>query len=148
MKIVIMVLAIVALLVTYMIYSFKKIRNAPEVEKNAKITDLTDKTFQHQIRTGITLVDFWASWCVPCKMMAPALNEIADEVSSNVKVCKVNVEQYQSLASKYGVRGIPTMLLFSNGKEVDRFVGVKTKDFLLNQIRKTKHQPQHEKITN
>ena len=111
-------------------------KNVPEVVKSDKIKDLTDKNFQHQIKNNISLVDFWASWCVPCKMMSPVLNELANEVGSGVQVCKVNVEQYQSLASKFAVRGIPTMLLFRDGREINRFVGVKSKDFLLDQIQK------------
>lgn len=117
----------------YFYYSYRKIRNIPDVQKSEKIQDLTDKNFQYQVKNGISLVDFWASWCVPCKMMAPVLNELAEE-TSDIKVCKVNVEQYHSLANKYAVRNIPTMLLFRNGKEIDRFVGVKSKDFLLRHI--------------
>ena len=113
-------------------------KNIPETEKSEKIKDLTDKNFQYQLKNNISLVDFWASWCVPCKMMAPVLNELAEEVRPGVQVCKVNVEEYQSLASQYGIKGIPTMLLFRNGKEINRFVGVKSKDFLLDQINKTR----------
>jgi len=126
---------IVLVLVLYFIYSFRKMRNIPEVQKSDKIKDLTDKNFQHQVKNNIALVDFWASWCIPCKMMAPVLNELADEVPGNVQVCKVNVEQYQSLAALFGIKGIPTMLLLRNGKEIDRFVGVKSKEFLLSRIR-------------
>jgi thioredoxin 1 len=71
-------------------------------------------------------------------MMAPVLNEIAESDNSGLQVCKVNVDEYQSLASKHGVRGIPTTILFRNGKEIDRFVGVKTKDFILKQINSIK----------
>ena len=138
MKIAIIITSVIALLATFLIYSYRKIKSIQEVEKNEKIIDLTDKNFQYQIKNGTTLVDFWASWCMPCKMMAPVINKVADEANGNVKVCKVNVEHFQSIASKYGVRGIPTMILFSNGKEIDRFVGVKSKEFLLNQINKTR----------
>lgn len=121
----------------YIFLSYRKMKNVPDVVKSDKIKDLTDKNFNHQIKNNISLVDFWASWCVPCKMMSPVLNELAEEVDSGVQVCKVNVEQYQSLATKYAVRGIPTMLLFKNGKEINRFVGVKSKDFLLQEINKS-----------
>jgi thioredoxin 1 len=120
----------------YMILSYRRMKNIPEVVKSDKIKDLTDKNFQHQIKNNISLVDFWASWCVPCKMMSPVLNELANEVGPGVQVCKVDVEQYQSLASKFSVRGIPTILLFRDGREINRFVGVKSKDFLLDQIQK------------
>ncbi len=132
----IVISVIVTLIVAYIIFSYKKMKNIPDAPKSDKIKDLTDKNFQHQVKNNISLVDFWASWCVPCKMMSPVLNELAEEVGSGVQVCKVNVEEYQSLASMYAVRGIPTMLLFRNGKEVNRFVGVKSKEFLLDQIQK------------
>lgn len=80
------------------------------------------------------LVDFWASWCAPCRMMAPILNDIAGELNGNKHIGKVNVEQYQSLAQKFKVRGIPTLILFKNGVEVNRFVGVKNKEFLMKQL--------------
>ncbi len=129
---------IVLFFIGYIFFSYRKMKNIPEAEKSDKIKDLTDKNFKFQLKNNISLVDFWASWCVPCKMMAPVLNELAEEVSPGVQVCKVNVEQYQSLASQYGIKGIPTMLLFRNGKEINRFVGVKSKDFLLDQINKTR----------
>jgi thioredoxin 1 len=70
------------------------------------------------------------------RMMAPVLNEVASELPGNSFVGKINIEQYQSLAQKFYVRNIPTMVLFKNGKEVNRFVGVKTKDYLIQNIRK------------
>jgi thioredoxin 1 len=69
-------------------------------------------------------------------MMAPVLNEVADELSGNSHIGKVNIEEYQSLAQKFQVRNIPTLILLKNGKEINRFVGVKSKDFLLEQIQK------------
>ena len=122
----------------YILYSYKKLKNLPAVEKSQKIRDLTDKNFHNQIRNSISLVDFWAPWCMPCKMMAPVLNEVAEETDGKVHVCKVNVDQYQSLASKYGIRGIPTTVLFRDGKEISRFTGVKTKNFLLDKINSVK----------
>jgi len=134
----IIVLSIIALVAGYFYFSVRKMKNAPDVPKSEKIKDLTDINFQHQVKNNISLVDFWASWCMPCKMMSPVLNDLADEVGDGIQICKVNVEEYQSLAVKYAVRGIPTMLLFRNGKEVNRFVGVKSKEFLLEQIQKFK----------
>jgi len=109
-------------------------KNIPEVEDHKKILTLTDKNFQTLAKNKVMLVDFWAGWCAPCKLIAPVLNEVADELSGNSHVGKVNIEQFQSLAQKYQVRSIPTFILFKNGKEVNRFVGVKTKDFLIKQI--------------
>ncbi|HEY5498884.1 MAG TPA: thioredoxin, partial [Bacteroidales bacterium] len=87
-----------------------------------------------QTKNKVVLVDFWAEWCAPCKMMAPVLNNVADELNENSYVGKLNIEQYQSMAQQFNVRSIPTLILFKNGKEVKRFVGIKQKDFLLNEI--------------
>lgn len=127
---------IISVLITLYIFARLKMKNIPTVTDSDKILTLTDKNFQHQTKNKLVLVDFWASWCAPCRMMAPVLNEVADELSGNSHVGKVNIEQYQSLAQKFKVRNIPTMILFINGKEVDRFVGVKSKDFLLQMISK------------
>jgi|YelNatPaOPRAMG01_1025707.scaffolds.fasta_scaffold00248_36 thioredoxin 1 len=122
----------------YGFYKTQKMRNAPEVPTSEKIKILSDKTFAQQTKNGIVLVDFWASWCMPCKMMAPILNEVAEQVSAGVTIAKLNVEQNQATASKYKVRSIPTMILFKDGKEVTRIVGVKPKDFVLKEINKIK----------
>jgi thioredoxin 1 len=113
-----------------------KMKNMPAVEDHDKILTLTDKNFQQQIKNKVVLVDFWAAWCAPCRMMAPVLNDVSSELSENQRVGKVNIEQYQSLAQQFKVRSIPTLILFKNGKEVDRFVGIKQKAFLVDKIKK------------
>lgn len=111
-----------------------RMKNIPTVADSDRILTLDNTNFQHQIKNKVVLVDFWASWCAPCRMMAPVLNEVAEELTGNAHVGKVNIEQYQSLASSYKIKSIPTMVLYKNGKEVTRFVGVKSKEFLLKQI--------------
>lgn len=113
-----------------------KMKNIPVVEDDDDIIKLTDKNFDHQTKNKVVLVDFWADWCVPCRMMAPVLNDLAGDLKGNAYVGKVDVEQNRELAKKHNIRNIPTMVLFKNGKEVNRFVGVKTKDFLKSQIQK------------
>jgi len=115
-----------------------RMKNIPVVADHPNIITLTDKNFDHQLKNKVVLVDFWASWCAPCKIMAPVLNDVAEELSGNASVGKVNVEEYQALAQKYQIRGIPTMILFKNGKEVNRFVGVKNKEFLMQEINKVR----------
>ena len=131
------VLGILIILIGALFFIAKaKIKILPVVTDNVKILTLTDTNFQQQTKNKVVLVDFWASWCAPCRMMAPILNDVASELSGDMYVGKVNVDQCQGLANKYRVRSIPTLILFKNGKEINRFVGVKQKDFLLKEIRK------------
>ncbi len=125
-----------ASLITYMYFAYKKIKNTPDTETHSAIKELTDSNFQAQVKTGVTLVDFWAAWCMPCKMMAPVLNETAESLGNTAKIGKLDVDSNRESSAKYGVRSIPTLILFKNGKEINRFVGVKTKDFLLKEIKK------------
>lgn len=118
------------------VYSRIKMKSIPLVADHKNILTLTDKNFQQQTKNRLVLVDFWAEWCAPCRMMAPVLNEVAEELNGTTRIGKVNIEQHQSLAQQFKVRSIPTIILFKNGKEVDRFIGVKNKDFLLNKIKK------------
>jgi len=127
---------IVLALVFLVIYTKAKMKNIPLVADHKNILTLTDKNFQQQTKNKVVLVDFWAEWCAPCRMMAPVLNDVASELSGSSRVGKVNIEQFQSLAQKYKVRSIPTFILFKDGKEINRYVGGKSKDFLLNQINK------------
>ncbi len=108
----------------------RKMKSMHKVADSDKIITLTDKNFNQQLKNKKVLVDFWAEWCGPCKMMAPVLNQLAEDLPEGQAVGKLNVEEYQSMAQKYQVRGIPTMILFENGREINRFVGVKTKDYL------------------
>ena len=126
---------IVAFFIFRMI-AISKMKNTPMVADHANVLTLTDKNFQQQTKNKVVLVDFWATWCAPCRMMAPVLNDVASELSGNSHVGKVNIELYQSLAQKFKVRSIPTLILFKNGMEINRFVGIKSKDFLLQQIQK------------
>ena len=132
MNIVLIIIGVLILAFAILYLSARsKMKNIADVEDNESILTLSDKNFQHQTRGRIVLVDFWAGWCVPCKMMAPVLNDLTDEIKGKAFVGKVDVEKYQSLAQKFNVRNIPTMVLFRDGKEVNRFVGIKTKDFLV-----------------
>jgi len=113
-----------------------QMKKTPMVADHEKVVTLTEQNFQQKTKGKVVLVDFWASWCAPCRMMAPVLNDVASELNGNSHVGKVDIQQYQSLANEFKVRSIPTLILFKNGKEVNRFVGVKSKDFLLKEMAK------------
>ncbi len=117
------------------IYARAKMKNITAVTDHKNILTLTEKNFQQQTKNKVVIVDFWAAWCAPCRMMAPILNDVANELSGNAAVGKINIEEQKSLADKFKVRSIPTLILFENGKEVKRFVGIKQKDFLLKEIK-------------
>ncbi|MFZ4398420.1 MAG: thioredoxin [Bacteroidales bacterium] len=130
----IIIFAGLAIFIYYIYFNYKKMKDTPMQADNDKIIHLNDKNFQQEISKGIVLVDFWAAWCMPCKLLAPILNETATEIKGNARIGKLNVEESQNTATKYAVRSIPTMILFKDGKEISRFVGVKQKDFLLKQL--------------
>ncbi|MBT0730559.1 thioredoxin TrxA [Rosenbergiella nectarea] len=94
-----------------------------------KIVHLTDSSFDTDVlkAEGITLVDFWAEWCGPCKMIAPILDEIADEYEGKLTIAKLNIDDNPETAPKYGIRGIPTLLLFKAGEVVATKVGALSK---------------------
>lgn len=97
-----------------------------------KVLNLTDSQFEDQVLKSDkpVLVDFWATWCGPCQMIAPIIEELADEFDGQATLGKLDVDQNQQIAAKYGVMSIPTLILFQNGEEVSRFVGVRPKSEL------------------
>jgi len=96
--------------------------------------DITRENFEQEVlKSEIpVLVDFWASWCMPCKMMIPVVEQIEHEMQNTVKVCKINIDEEADLAIKYGVMSIPTFLVFKEGKVVNKTVGVQDKQELIN----------------
>ena len=97
---------------------------------------LTEENFQKEVlESNIpVLVDFWAEWCAPCLMIAPTIEEIAQEYSRRLKVGKLNVDENQNLAAKYGIRSIPTLLIFKEGKVIEQIIGALQKKALKSKI--------------
>ncbi|MCC6530384.1 MAG: thioredoxin TrxA [Pseudomonadales bacterium] len=96
------------------------------------IVHVSDETFEQEVLKSPTpvLVDYWAAWCGPCRMIAPVLDELADDYNGRVKVCKVDIDQNEMTPTKYGVRGIPTLMLFKNGQVEATRVGAMSKSEL------------------
>ena len=99
-----------------------------------KVTNLNDTDFDTAIAKGVTLVDFWAPWCEPCRMQVPILEELAESIKGRVKIAKLNVDEAEGVAGRFGVQAIPTLLLFKDGNEVQRFIGVQSKETLIDAI--------------
>jgi len=100
------------------------------------VTEITNSNFKTEVldSSSPVLVDFWASWCGPCRMIAPVLEEVAKEKAGTVKVGKINVDEQPQLASQFGVMSIPTLVLFKGGKAVNKSVGVKPKEAILEML--------------
>jgi thioredoxin 1 len=101
-----------------------------------QINTFTDENFQEEVLDSSipVLVDFWATWCAPCKMIAPVVESIAEEYTGKIKVGKVNVDENNSVSIKYGIKGIPTLLLFNKGEIKEQVVGVTTKEAISRMI--------------
>ena len=103
-----------------------------------KVIHVTDDTFEETVLKSdkVVLVDFWASWCGPCLALAPVIDDLAEELSDKVTVCKLNVDENQKTAMEYGIKGIPTILLFKDGKVAEQSVGLVPKEQLTELIEK------------
>ncbi|HEY8435606.1 MAG TPA: thioredoxin [Haloplasmataceae bacterium] len=91
---------------------------------------VTDATFEEEIKVGKTLVDFWAPWCGPCRMLGPVIEELAQEFEGKIKIAKLNVDENPITASRFGVMSIPTMIYFEDGKPIEQIVGFYPKPVL------------------
>jgi thioredoxin 1 len=101
------------------------------------LEEVTDANFEAEVvKSDLpVLVDFWAPWCAPCHMVAPVVQEVAEETQGRLKVCKCNVDQANSTAAQYGIMAIPTLLVFKGGKAVEQMVGIVPKEQLISKVR-------------
>ncbi|MDP3302147.1 MAG: thioredoxin [Sulfuricurvum sp.] len=99
-----------------------------------KYVELTASNFEEITKEGVALVDFWAPWCGPCRMIAPVIEELANDFEGKANICKVNTDEEQDIAVKFGIRSIPTILFFKNGEMVDQMVGAASKQAFTDKI--------------
>ena len=110
------------------------VNNAPSDEKKA--VKLTDANFKETINEGVTLVDFWATWCGPCRMQGPIVEEIAKEIGSQATIGKLDVDHNKAISNEYYIRTIPTIIIFKDGEVQERLVGLQTKESLLSAVKR------------
>jgi thioredoxin 1 len=99
-----------------------------------KYIDLTPENFKEVTASGVSLVDFWAPWCGPCRMIAPVIEELAEEFEGKANICKVNTDEQQDLAVEHGIRSIPTIIFMKDGEIVEQMVGASSKQVFVDKI--------------
>jgi thioredoxin 1 len=111
-----------------------------------RVREVSDNSFEHEVLESEkpVLVDFWAEWCGPCRMLAPTVEAIAEQYSEIAAVVKLNVDDNPSTAEAYGIKGIPTLILFSEGREVERVIGATSKESISRMIEKHSSLPRME----
>jgi thioredoxin 1 len=101
---------------------------------DSKVVTITDSNFESEISSGITLVDFWAPWCGPCKTQGPIIDKVALQFDGKAKVAKYNVDENKDIAIKFGIRSIPTLMVFKDGEEMERMVGLQQEKTLIDKL--------------
>lgn len=122
---------ITGLVLGFIIYTYLKNRKRMNRPPSENVKVLTDDNFSSTIKSGVTLVDFWAAWCGPCRIQGPIVDEVADEMKDKANICKLDIDHHKKTAGKLGIQSIPTILIFKDGKMVQKFVGVKPKPVLI-----------------
>lgn len=121
---------LLVLLIAAFYKKYKLLKNMEQTPNSAHLLELTDATFKKTIQKGVTLVDFWAPWCMPCKIQGPIVNEVAELMHDKATISKINIDIHKRTASELGIRSIPTIIIFKDGKPLTKLVGAKTKNVL------------------
>ena len=129
-------LLVAVLVVGVVAIGLPRVRNGKESSVMGAAVEVTKDSFEQEVLKSETpvLVDFWAPWCGPCRMLAPTVEELATDYAGKLKVVKVNTDDSANLAAEFGIRGIPTLIVFKDGKEVQRVVGVQPKKALVSMV--------------
>ncbi len=134
------VIALVVLLIAFLVFKFIQIRkmlNDPEQQVTGEyVKQITDANFNTVVNKGVTLVDFWAPWCAPCRMLTPIINEVAEAMKDKAQVGKINIDENKRVAAHLGVRSIPTIMIFKDGELKKQITGVRPKQALIKEIEK------------
>lgn len=128
------IFASLVILISLVAYNTNAYAQKTDKKAESKVLTITDNDFDKTIKKGITLVDFWAVWCGPCRRQGPIVEEIANEVGKKIKIGKLDVDNNKVTSNTFNVRNIPTLIIFKDGKEVKRLVGLQDKQTLLNEI--------------
>ena len=128
-------IAVLFILLVWAFYKrYKSLKNYDPANDSDKLVILTDANFKKTISKGVTLVDFWAAWCTPCKIQGPIVSDVAETLSEKANIAKLDVQTNQKTAQQLGIRNIPTIIIFKDGKVFQQFVGVKTKSVLVKAV--------------
>ncbi len=123
----IVLVAVVSYLLFTTFKRYRMVKNYDPASESDKIHILNESNFREKTSRGIVLVDFWAPWCAPCKMLAPVISELAEEFEGKATIAKLNVDENKTTAADIGIRSIPTVVLMKDGKTVKQIMGIKSK---------------------
>jgi thioredoxin 1 len=124
-------LLFVLIIVATIYQRYKAARQVGGKDQNSQVIDLTDENFRETINSGVTLVDFWAPWCGPCRAQNPVIEKIAVEMAGRAKVCKINIDDYKKAAIQMKIKNIPNIIIFKDGEAVKQLIGSKPKQVIL-----------------
>ncbi|HPS45892.1 MAG TPA: thioredoxin [Bacteroidales bacterium] len=137
--------SILPILFVFILFSCNSTSNKDTKENDTKtdtlsqqseigITELTEAHFETFIQSGTVLVDFYADWCKPCKIQAPIIEEVQKELAGKIKIGKINIDNHSSVANQFGIRSIPTLIIFKNGKPAKQLIGITSKEDIISAI--------------
>ena len=131
----VLLLAVVVIFLIFRMYKMRHLLGSGGGPESSEHTiELMDQNFNSITKKGVSLVDFWAPWCAPCRIQGPIVNDLANEMHEKANICKMDVDLNKKTAAKFGIRSIPTIMIFKDGKMMKQLVGVKPKNTLIKEI--------------